>query len=87
MAAGLMVSYVRARAEGLGFASGTGMAAIGLAPREVRVAVLVVGLILGLVDLRWLGGALGLITILATIATIQRILFVYRQSTKQEVND
>ncbi len=30
---------------------------------------------------------LGLITILATITTIQRILFVYRQSKSQEVND
>jgi phosphatidylglycerophosphate synthase len=98
MASSFMVSYVRARAEGLGFSSGTGMASVGLAPREVRVVVVVLGLVLtgltgtGFGAMRSSGttalfGALGLITILATIATIQRILFVYRQSTKQEVND
>jgi CDP-diacylglycerol--glycerol-3-phosphate 3-phosphatidyltransferase len=46
LASGFMVSYVRARAEGLGFSPGTGMASVGLAPREVRVAILVVGLVL-----------------------------------------
>ncbi|HYC06832.1 MAG TPA: CDP-alcohol phosphatidyltransferase family protein, partial [Candidatus Binatia bacterium] len=45
MAASTMVSYTRAKAESLGFASGTGMAAVGLAPREVRLAILSVGLI------------------------------------------
>jgi phosphatidylglycerophosphate synthase len=46
MAAGYMVSYVRARAEGLGFASGKGFASVGLAPREVRMTLLTLGLIL-----------------------------------------
>jgi phosphatidylglycerophosphate synthase len=32
-------------------------------------------------------GSLGLIAILATVTTIQRTYFVYRQSKKQEVND
>jgi CDP-diacylglycerol---glycerol-3-phosphate 3-phosphatidyltransferase len=45
MAAALMVSYTRAKAEGLGFSSGTGMAAIGLAPREVRIVILTLGLV------------------------------------------
>lgn len=45
MAAAFLVSYVRAKAESLGFSSGSGMAAIGLAPREVRIAILTVGLI------------------------------------------
>jgi CDP-diacylglycerol---glycerol-3-phosphate 3-phosphatidyltransferase len=40
-----MVSYARARAESLGFSSGRGMAGVGLAPREVRVAILGVGLV------------------------------------------
>lgn len=40
-----MVSYTRARAESLGFSSGRGMAGVGLAPREVRVAILGVGLV------------------------------------------
>jgi phosphatidylglycerophosphate synthase len=44
--AGYMVSYVRARSESLGFSPGTGMASVGLAPREVRTAILVVGLII-----------------------------------------
>ncbi len=45
MAASLMVSYVRARSESLGFSPGTGMANVGLAPREVRMVILVVGLL------------------------------------------
>jgi CDP-diacylglycerol--glycerol-3-phosphate 3-phosphatidyltransferase len=42
-----MVSYARAKAEGLGFATGTGMASVGLMPREVRLVILCLGLILG----------------------------------------
>jgi len=45
LAAGSLVSYVRARAEGLGFAQGSGMAEVGLAPREIRLVILTVGLI------------------------------------------
>jgi CDP-diacylglycerol--glycerol-3-phosphate 3-phosphatidyltransferase len=40
-----LVSYVRAKSEGLGFTQGTGMASIGLAPREVRVGLLGLGLV------------------------------------------
>lgn len=100
MAAGFMVSYTRAKSESLGFSPGSGMASIGLAPREVRIAILVVGLVatgfFGGLGIRLslngagssaLGLSLGLITLLATITTIQRILFVYRQSKSQEVND
>jgi CDP-diacylglycerol--glycerol-3-phosphate 3-phosphatidyltransferase len=106
MAAAFMVSYTRAKSESLGFTPGTGMASIGLAPREVRIAILTVGLLAtaalgGLftsLDLSctgrpdcgdiyvWSGGAfalagsLALITILATVTTIQRILHVRAQS-------
>lgn len=45
LGASTMVSYVRAKSEGLGFTPGAGMAAIGLAPREIRVAILGLGLI------------------------------------------
>ena len=45
MGAAFMVSYTRAKSEGLGFTPGTGMANVGLAPREVRIVILVVGLI------------------------------------------
>jgi archaetidylinositol phosphate synthase len=43
MAASFMVSYTRAKAESLGFSSGSGMAAVGFAPREVRTALVVIG--------------------------------------------
>ncbi|MEW6224306.1 MAG: CDP-alcohol phosphatidyltransferase family protein [Chloroflexota bacterium] len=46
MASAFMVSYTRAKAESLGFTAGTGMANVGLAPREVRIAILTVGLVL-----------------------------------------
>jgi CDP-diacylglycerol--glycerol-3-phosphate 3-phosphatidyltransferase len=47
MAGAFMVSYARAKAEGLGFSPGTGMAAVGVMPREVRLVILTMGLILG----------------------------------------
>jgi CDP-diacylglycerol--glycerol-3-phosphate 3-phosphatidyltransferase len=98
LGAATMVSYVRAKAEGLGFTSGTGMAAVGFAPREVRLAILGLGLIAaGLLpgfptDTDVPGGlayplsavaldvTLGLIAVLASITTIQRILHVLAQS-------
>jgi phosphatidylglycerophosphate synthase len=99
MAASFTVSYARAKSESLGFSSGSRMANIGLAPREVRLVILVLGLVLtglagGVGYMMWpnsdgdaaMYSSLGLITILATITTIQRILFVYRQSKSQEVN-
>ncbi len=47
MGSAFMVSYVRAKAEGLGFATGSGMAAVGVMPREVRLVILCLGLIVG----------------------------------------
>jgi len=103
MAASFMVSYTRAKSESLGFGSGTGIANVGFAPREVRVVILSVGLIaagflapadtgLRSSPTTWwyvLDGALALIAVLATVTTIQRILFVYRQSksSNQEVQE
>jgi phosphatidylglycerophosphate synthase len=106
LASSVMVSYARARSESLGFTPGTGMANVGLAPREVRIIILAVGLLLtglagGLAasvagcptgstcyDVAVVGTAgdsvlavtLGLIAILATITTIQRILHVRAQA-------
>jgi CDP-diacylglycerol--glycerol-3-phosphate 3-phosphatidyltransferase len=114
MAASFMVSYTRAKAESLGFSPGSGLMNVGLAPREVRLAILSIGLIwTGLAaglfgspivrpeqctltspdtltcvyasyaTATWpvvLAGTLGLITVLATITTIQRILHVRAQS-------
>lgn len=45
MAAAFMVSYTRAKSESLGFTTGTGMANVGLAPREVRLVILAIGLV------------------------------------------
>ena len=39
MGAAFMVSYTRAKSEGLGFTPGTGMAAVGVVPREVRLVI------------------------------------------------
>ena len=44
MASAFMVSYTRAKRESLGFAPGTGMA-VGFAPREVRLVILSIGLV------------------------------------------
>ncbi len=111
MAAAFMVSYTRAKAESLGFTSGSGLASIGLAPREVRIALLAAGLILTTVAGAFvvpppcsetapgvqsciyvfysslpltgsliLATTLGVITALATMTSIQRILHVRAQS-------
>ena len=104
MGAAFMVSYTRAKSESLGFTPGTGMANIGLAPREVRIAILVVGLFLtstsgafvnpcvpntlcdifspagSVLGSTYLGGTLFLISILATVTAIQRILHVRTQA-------
>jgi len=109
MASAVMVSYTRAKAESLGFSAGTGMANIGLAPREVRIVVLTAGLILtriqgtanpllvlesitlpGAIEVVlpwagqiWLAWSLGLIAVLATITTIQRIVHTIKQAAQQ----
>lgn len=104
MGAAFMVSYTRAKSESLGFTPGTGMANVGLAPREVRIAILVVGLVVTaaqdlfvypgcmaaqtcdiffaphVLGSTALAVTLGLIGVLATITTIQRILHVRTQA-------
>ena len=106
MAASFMVSYTRAKSESLGFTPGTGMASIGVAPREVRILILAAALIvadlaggiaepllyLQTIDLpfgitidavrgrEYLTLGLSLITILATLTTIQRVLHVRAQA-------
>ena len=102
LASSQLVPYVRAKAESLGYAPASGMMHVGLAPREVRLTLLVLGLVLtGLLggiqvandsgfagwDLfgeadgsRVFALALGLITILAVVTTIQRLLVVRAQA-------
>lgn len=112
MGAAFMVSYTRAKSEGLGFTAGTGMAAVGIMPREVRLVILSLGLLLtGIegtgnpllvlreIDIgglsvilpwageRWVVIALAIITVGATITTIQRILHVRAQAKQQTPTD
>jgi phosphatidylglycerophosphate synthase len=96
MGSAFMVSYTRAKSESLGFAPGTGMANVGLAPREIRIVILTIGLVLaGLLPATADGAAtppnaialelaLGLIAVLATITTIQRIVVTWNQARPHE---
>jgi phosphatidylglycerophosphate synthase len=106
MGTSFMVSYTRAKSDSLGFTSGTGMANIGVAPREVRLVILAIGLVmtgalggvqqhsllLDLTDDPWYGGrsvlaaGLGLIAILATITTIQRIVHLTRHTPPESTS-
>jgi CDP-diacylglycerol--glycerol-3-phosphate 3-phosphatidyltransferase len=45
MASAFLVSYTRAKSEGLGFTAGTRMAEVGLAPREIRLLILAIGIV------------------------------------------
>jgi phosphatidylglycerophosphate synthase len=84
MAAAFMVSYVRSRAEGLGFSPGKGMAAVGLMPREVRLVILTIGLVLAdSPNIKALEPALAIIAIGGTLTVIQRILHVRSQANEQ----
>jgi len=92
MAASFMVGYTRAKSESLGFTPGTGMANIGLAPREVRLVLVTIGLLLtaiaggivtpidvaGLTDLRWWAGRPALAGTLALVAVLATITTIQR---------
>jgi phosphatidylglycerophosphate synthase len=83
MGSAFMVSYARAKSEGLGFTTGTGMAAVGLMPREIRLVVLSVGLILAdAPNIKALELTLGIIVVGATLTAIQRILHVRGQAAR-----
>jgi CDP-diacylglycerol--glycerol-3-phosphate 3-phosphatidyltransferase len=84
LAAAFMVSYARAKSEGLGFTAGTGMAAIGIMPREVRLVILALGLVLtDGPNIKAIEFALVVIAIGSTITTIQRILHVRAQANRE----
>jgi CDP-diacylglycerol--glycerol-3-phosphate 3-phosphatidyltransferase len=76
LGAAFMVSYTRAKSEGLGFSPGMGMAAIGVMPREIRLVILSLGLIVAgaTANLTILSIALAIIAVGAVITVIQRIL-------------
>jgi len=68
----LMVSYAKARAEGLGLECRTGLLA-----RPERVVILAVGLLTGTTI--W---ALMLLAVLSHVTTVERILHVWRSATQ-----
>ena len=89
MAFASVVTYTRAKAEVIGLHG-----EVGVAPREVRLAILSLGLILAgipggvlTLGIPWLGLAVGLIALLSAITVFQRIIHVRRQlDTKQQEN-
>jgi len=96
MASAFLVSYARAKSEGLGFSAGTGMAAVGVMPREIRLVILCGGLVLGGLlgttpaagadataiptGILVIDGALAIIAIGATLTVIQRVLHTRAQA-------
>ena len=47
MGAAVMVSYARAKSDAHGFTAGMGLAAVGVMPREIRLVILSIGIIVG----------------------------------------
>jgi CDP-diacylglycerol--glycerol-3-phosphate 3-phosphatidyltransferase len=88
LGAAFMVSYTRAKSEGLGFSPGIGMAAIGVMPREIRLIVLSLGLIIAgaTANLTILAAALAIIAIGAVITVIQRILQTRSQAESADTH-
>jgi phosphatidylglycerophosphate synthase len=85
MGASIMVSYARAKSDALGYSSGMGLAAVGVMPREVRLVIISLGIILtgtsiGIAAIEF---ALGVILVGAVITVIQRILFVRREDQQE----
>lgn len=92
MGASFMVSYTRAKSESLGFTPGTGMANVGLAPREVRLVILTLGLLIAgaqggvqqqsplmdLIEDPWYGGRAALAATLGLIAVLATITAIQR---------
>jgi CDP-diacylglycerol--glycerol-3-phosphate 3-phosphatidyltransferase len=74
LVAGFLVSYVRARAEALGFEC-----KVGIAERAERVIILIVGLVFTTV----LPIAVGLLAVLATITVLQRMWHVRAQAARE----
>jgi CDP-diacylglycerol--glycerol-3-phosphate 3-phosphatidyltransferase len=76
--ASVMVSYTRARAEALGI-----KAAVGIAPRAIRVVILSVGLLFAkgasLGEFELLEPAVYVLAVLSIVTVFQRIFYVRRQ--------
>lgn len=75
LVAGSLVPYIRAKAESLGLA-----ASLGLAPREARLALLVLGVAAWAAtgNLQLFAAAVAVVAFLSTVTAIQRIAHVAR---------
>jgi CDP-diacylglycerol--glycerol-3-phosphate 3-phosphatidyltransferase len=74
LAGSFMVSYTRARAEGIGLT-----ASVGLAPRMERLVLIVVGIVLAGIGFQIaLIGALAVIALISVATTVQRIWHVHQ---------
>jgi CDP-diacylglycerol--glycerol-3-phosphate 3-phosphatidyltransferase len=85
MGAAITVSYTRAKSDALGYSSGMGLAAVGVMPREVRLVIISLGIVLtgtsiGISSLEF---ALGVILVGSVITVIQRILHVRGQARSE----
>jgi CDP-diacylglycerol--glycerol-3-phosphate 3-phosphatidyltransferase len=74
----LMVSYIRARAEGLGFEC-----RVGILQRPERLLLIAIG---GLIHLKALIAAIWIIAVLSNITAIVRIVHVWRQDQKASIS-
>ena len=85
MGASIMVSYARSKSDGLGYSSGMGLAAVGIMPREIRLVIIAIGIVLTgtSIGIGAIEFALGVILVGAVITVIQRILFVRGQDQQQ----
>jgi phosphatidylglycerophosphate synthase len=88
MGASIMVSYARAKSDELGYSSGMGLAAVGVMPREIRLVIISLGIVLTgtSIGISAIEFALGIILVGAVITVIQRILFVRSQAKSAATN-
>ncbi len=78
VAGSFLVSYTRAKAEGLGLRGD-----VGIGSRAERVVVITGGLVLAPISIWLLVGAIALLTATAWLTVLQRILFVRKQLRAQ----
>jgi CDP-diacylglycerol---glycerol-3-phosphate 3-phosphatidyltransferase len=79
LAGSFLTSYTRARAEGLGIDC-----RVGLLERPERVALLVLGLLLGKIALFVVIACLAVLTV---VTTVQRIVHVHRVASRKEARE
>jgi len=69
-----LVSYIRARAEGLGW-----QCRVGLFTRAERVIVLAIGLLVSGVSIHSVFGALCILAIFVLVTVVQRLVYLWKQ--------